>query len=69
MSYKYQWKTIGDKKYWVNVFHMGQWICKNCKEIVLEDYTYEEDCGCPKPDLVMYQDYVLDHPDWQCKEN
>ena len=60
MSNKYQWKQIDNYKYFVNVFLMGQWICKNCKEIVLEDYTYEEDCGCCKPDLVMYQDWVID---------
>ena len=63
MSNKYQWKQIGinNYEYFVNVFLMGQWICKNCKEIVLEDYTYEEDCGCCKPDLVMYQDWVMDN--------
>ena len=61
MSNKYQWKKIGDHDYLVNVFHMGQWICVNCEDIVMEDYTYEEDCGCCKPDLVMYQDWVIDN--------
>jgi|9_EtaG_2_1085328.scaffolds.fasta_scaffold19683_7 hypothetical protein len=58
---RHQWREISGDMYLVNVFHMGQWICQNCKEIVLEDYTYKEDCGCCKPDLVMYQDYVIDN--------
>ena len=62
MGYKYEVQQIGikGKKYIVNKFYMGQWICKNCEEIVWEDYTYEEDCGCCKPDLVMYQDWLID---------
>ena len=60
MGYKYEVQQIEGKKYIVNKFNMGQWICKNCEEIVLEDYTYEEDCGCCKPDLVMYQDWLID---------
>jgi hypothetical protein len=63
VSYKYQWKTINDKKYFVNVFYMGQWICKNCKIIVFEDYTFEDGCGCSKSDLVMYQDWVVNEVD------
>lgn len=59
---RYQWREIGitGYQYLVNVFYLGQWICRNCKEVVGDDFTYEEDCGCPKPDFVMYQDWVID---------
>ena len=38
MGYKYEVQQIEGKKYIVNKFNMGQWICKNCEEIVLEDF-------------------------------
>jgi hypothetical protein len=59
VSSKYQIQEINGKKYVVNKYYLGQWVCETCNYVLLD---YDDDTCNSKKDAcnhILYQDWLV----------